>query len=80
MRRVAKPATKHAAAVKRDPLDRARLADVLYLIEPSGDTAARTLSDHEIAVRLASFPVGTPPDARLRELAARGELAPAPKY
>ncbi|MEK0447361.1 MAG: hypothetical protein RLZZ399_2682 [Verrucomicrobiota bacterium] len=46
----------------------------LYLQEPTDDTTPRALSPREIAVRLAYFLWSAPPDARLLELANRGEL------
>ena len=39
------------------------------------DWARRPLSQQELAVRLAYFLWGAPPDARLRELASHGELS-----
>jgi hypothetical protein len=46
----------------------------LYLHEPVAEAATRPLSPRETAVRLAYFLWSAPPDARLLELAARGEL------
>ena len=47
----------------------------LYLVEPSGNKAHRPLTGNELAVRLAYFLWGGPPDATLRQLAAQGELS-----
>jgi hypothetical protein len=46
----------------------------LYLYEPATDQAPRTLSDHELATRLASFLWSGPPDDALVALAASGRL------
>jgi hypothetical protein len=47
----------------------------LYLAEPSPDEKRRSLTDAELATRLSYFLWSAPPDATLRDLAARGELA-----
>lgn len=49
----------------------------LYLHEPATEAVARTLSPREIAVRLSYFLWSAPPDQRLLDLAARGELVKA---
>lgn len=49
--------------------------DFLYLAEPSADEKRRPLSDAELATRLSYFLWSAPPDAMLRDLAARGELS-----
>ncbi|MDE0838822.1 MAG: DUF1592 domain-containing protein, partial [Kiritimatiellae bacterium] len=46
----------------------------LYLNEPGDENAPRTLSDRELAVRLAYFLWSAPPDAQLMALAKRNEL------
>ena len=46
----------------------------LYLSEPGEENNRRTLSDRELAVRLAYFLWSSPPDQELLELAARNEL------
>ena len=46
----------------------------LYLAEPTPDEKRRPLSDLELASRLSYFLWAAPPDAALRDLAARGEL------
>lgn len=46
----------------------------IYLGEPITTPETAALSANELAVRLAYFLWGSPPDAALRELAARGEL------
>lgn len=46
----------------------------LYLAEPTTDGQRRPLTGHELAVRLAYFLWGSPPDARLREVGQSGEL------
>ena len=47
----------------------------LYLVEPSAGEKRRPLTDSELATRLSYFLWSAPPDATLRELAKRGELA-----
>ena len=47
----------------------------LYLAEPSPDEKRRPLTDAELATRLSYFLWSAPPDATLRDLAKRGELA-----
>lgn len=47
----------------------------IYLAEPSKDDKHRTLTDAELATRLAYFLWSAPPDTTLRDLAKRGELA-----
>jgi cytochrome c553 len=46
----------------------------LYLFEPGTEHAPRTLTQRELAVRLAAFLWSGPPDERLLTLAARDEL------
>jgi len=46
----------------------------LYLYEPAPDQAPRSLSDHELATRLAAFLWSGPPDDALIALAASGRL------
>jgi hypothetical protein len=46
----------------------------IYLSEPSAAEDSRELNANELAVRLAYFLWGAPPDAMLSDLAARGEL------
>ena len=46
----------------------------LYLNEPSDESERRTLTDRELAVRLAYFLWSGPPDAELLDLAARNKL------
>ena len=46
----------------------------LYLAEPSPSESPRLLTANELAIRLSFFLWGGPPDATLRDLAARGEL------
>ena len=46
----------------------------LYLFEPGVEGAPRTLTDRELAVRLAFFLWSSPPDERLLAAAARNEL------
>ena len=46
----------------------------LYLFEPGGEEATRTLNDYEIASRLSYFLWNSMPDERLFELAAAGKL------
>lgn len=63
------PALKHTlAVVLASPM-------FLYLAEPGKDGDHRPLTQIELAVRLAYFLWGAPPDARLRDLARRGELS-----
>ncbi len=47
----------------------------LYLAEPSPDEKRRPLTNLELATRLSYFLWGAPPDAMLRDLAARGRVA-----
>lgn len=47
----------------------------LYLAEPSDDAKRRPLTGQELATRLSYFLWSAPPDAALRDLAQRGELA-----
>ena len=47
----------------------------LYLAEPTAGEKRRPLTDSELATRLSYFLWSAPPDATLRELAKRGELA-----
>lgn len=46
----------------------------LYLIEPGSETERRTLSDRELAVRLAYFLWSAPPDQELLALAQKNQL------
>jgi len=66
---------KHAAALKQTLAVVLASPMFLYLAEPAADDGPRDLTPLELAVRLAYFLRGAPPDARLRELAERGELA-----
>ena len=69
-----KAGDKHAAALK-DTLSIVLASPMfLYLAEPSTADVHRPLTANELAVRLAYFLWGAPPDARLRELAQRGVL------
>lgn len=54
----------------------------LYLVErdPSGASGVRTLSDHELAARLAAFLWSSVPDRRLDALADAGELSDPAVY
>jgi hypothetical protein len=47
----------------------------IYLAEPSPDEKKRPLTSAELAARLSYFLWSAPPDATLRDLAARSELA-----
>ena len=47
----------------------------LYLAEPNLEAKPRPLTDIELATRLSYFLRGSQPDAELRQLAAKGELA-----
>lgn len=64
---------KHAAALKHTLAVVLASPMFLYLAEPA-DAQPQTLNDPELAVRLAYFLWSAPPDATLRDLAARGEL------
>jgi len=65
---------KHSAALKRALSVALASPQFLYLAEPVQDGERRALSAAEIATRLSYFLWGAPPDATLRDLAARGEL------
>ncbi|HTN77285.1 MAG TPA: DUF1592 domain-containing protein, partial [Pirellulaceae bacterium] len=65
---------KHAAALKETLSVVLASPMFLYLAEPAQDSQRRPLTSHELATRLSFFLWGTPPDAKLRELAERGEL------
>ena len=64
----------HSAALKRALAVALASPQFLYLAEPVGDHERRPLSAPELATRLSYFLWGTPPDATLLALAARGEL------
>lgn len=66
---------KHGAALKETLSVVLASPLFLYLAEPCQDTSRRPLSQQELATRLAYFLWGAPPDAELRDLAGRGELA-----
>lgn len=66
---------KHSAALKETLSVVLASPLFLYLAEPAADDKHRALSEQEVATRLAYFLWGAPPDAPLRELAARGELS-----
>jgi mono/diheme cytochrome c family protein len=65
---------KHSAALKRALSVALASPQFLYLAEPVQDGERRPLSAAELATRLSYFLWGAPPDAALRDLAARGEL------
>jgi hypothetical protein len=65
---------KHGAALKQTLSVVLASPMFLYCIEPSTVASHRMLTDGELAVRLAYFLWGAPPDARLHMLAKRGEL------
>ncbi|MCX7411852.1 MAG: DUF1592 domain-containing protein [Planctomycetia bacterium] len=65
---------KHSAALKRALSVALASPQFLYLAEPVQDHERRPLSPAEFATRLSYFLWGGPPDATLRDLAARGEL------
>jgi mono/diheme cytochrome c family protein len=65
---------KHTAALKRALSVALASPQFLYLAEPVQDSERRPLSAAEFATRLSYFLWGGPPDATLRDLAARGEL------
>jgi len=70
-----KAGDKHSAALKQSLSVVLASPMFLYLAEPTLDERRRSLSGQELAVRLAYFLWGAPPDAKLRGLAERGELA-----
>jgi mono/diheme cytochrome c family protein len=65
---------KQSAALKRALSVVLASPQFLYLAEPVEDGERRPLSAAELATRLSYFLWGGPPDATLRDLAARGEL------
>ena len=70
-----KAGDKHAAALKHTLAVVLSSPAFLYLAEPVPDTLRRPLTGDEFAARLSYFLRGAPPDATLRDLARRGELA-----
>lgn len=69
-----KAGDKHTAALKQTLSVVLASPAFLYLAEPTHEKTHRPLTPNELAVRLAYFLWGAPPDARLRELAERGAL------
>jgi hypothetical protein len=65
---------KHTEALKESLSVVLASPPFIYLSEPAGD-AHRKLTDAELASRLSYFLWSAPPDANLRDLAARGELS-----
>lgn len=66
---------KHSAALKEALSVLLASPNFLYLAEPSPDEKRRPLTDPELATRLSYLLWSAPPDATLRDLAARGELS-----
>ncbi|MEK0446734.1 MAG: hypothetical protein RLZZ399_2055 [Verrucomicrobiota bacterium] len=69
-----KAGDKHSAALKETLSVILASPKFLYLAEPTPDDQRRPVTDAELAARLSYFLWSAPPDARLRALAARGEL------
>lgn len=69
-----KAGTPHSAALKEALAVVLASPRFLYLTEPSRSDSRRELTANELAIRLSFFLWGAPPDAALRDLAARGEL------
>lgn len=69
--------TKHSEALKETLSIVLSSPMFLYLAEPDLSEERRPLTQDEIATRLSYFLWSAPPDAPLRELARRGELANA---
>lgn len=69
-----KAGDKHSAALKQTLSVVLASPMFLYLAEPAADGKRRPLTNEELAVRLAYFLWGAPPDAELRQAAANGEL------
>lgn len=70
-----KAGARHSAALKETLAVVLSSPMFLYLAEPSVDEKRRPLTDVELATRLSYFLWSAPPDATLRDLAKRGELA-----
>lgn len=66
---------KHSAALKETLAVVLSSPMFLYLAEPVADGKRRSLTGEELATRLSYFLWSAPPDATLRDLAKRGELA-----
>lgn len=64
----------HAAAMKDSLAIVLSSPMFLYLAEPASAQMSRSLTDRELAIRLAYFLWGAPPDAALLQLAAQREL------
>lgn len=69
-----KAGDKHSAALKETLSVVLSSPMFLYLAEPAADEKRRPLTSLELAARLSYFLWGAPPDATLRDLAARDEL------
>jgi len=69
-----KAGDKHSAALKQTLSIVLASPMFLYLSEPLVSAEPQALTGNELAVRLAYFLWGAPPDARLRDLGERGEL------
>jgi mono/diheme cytochrome c family protein len=70
-----KAGDKHGAALKETLSVVLASPMFLYQAEPSPDEKRRPLTGAELATRLSYFLWSAPPDAALRDLGARGELA-----